>query len=293
MQRIFITGDKWLYYKIYSGQKTADMILTEIINPVCKQLMLDGFITKWFFIRYADPKYHIRLRLYLNRNDNIGKVIDAVFQYCKPYIESRQIYKIQTDTYRRELERYGTNSIELTESLFYYDSKMIIEMLNLIEGDEGEQIRWLFCIRAIDQLLTDFKYTTKQKFELLTSLAENFGKEFNINSPLIIQLSNKYRKEKKDIFDFMNQKNDIGSNYEPLFELLRVKTENSKEVIAQIIYLHDNNSLQIPRNNLLSSFIHMLVNRIFRSKQRLHEMVIYGFLFRYYRSELARKKYNK
>ena len=286
-------GDKWLYYKIYSGQKSADIILTEIINPVCKQVMLDGLSTKWFFIRYADPNNHIRWRLYFNGNNSIGKIVEAVFQYCKPYIDSGQIYKIQTDTYKRELERYGTNSIELAENLFYYDSKMISEMLNLIEGNEGEQIRWIFSMRAIDQLLTDFKYTTQQKFELLTLLSENFGKEFNINSSLIIQLSNKYRKGKKDIFDFMNHKNDKHSIYKPLFELLRVKTENSLGIISQIISLQNNDILQVPFNNLLSSFIHMLMNRLFRSKQRLHEMVIYGFLFRYYRTEIARAKYNK
>jgi len=293
MQRTFITGDKWLYYKLYSGQKTADMILTEIINPVCKQLMLGGLITKWFFIRYADPKSHIRWRLYLNGENNIGKVVEAIFHSCKPYLESGQLHKIQTDTYKRELERYGTNTIELAEDLFCYDSKMISEVLKLFVGDEGEQTRWLFGMKAIDQLLTDFKYTIQQKFELLTSLSENFGKEFNINSSLIKQLSNKYRQGKNDIFDFMSYKNDKGGIYEPLFELLKAKTINSLEVVSQIIGLHNSNNLQIPMDNLISSFIHMLMNRLFRSKQRLHEMVIYGFMFRYYRTLLAREKYNK
>lgn len=293
MQRTFITGDKWLYYKIYSGQKTADMILTEVVNPVCKQLIDNKLIDKWFFIRYADPKNHIRWRLRLNGNHNIGKVIETIFHSCKLFVESGQVYKIQTDTYKRELERYGVNSIDLAESLFCYDSIMITSVLDLIEGDEGEKIRWLFSLRAIDQLLTDFKYNTQQKFDLLSKLAENFGKEFNINSPLIIQLSNKYRKEKKDIFDYMNHKNDMGSIYEPLFELLRVKTIDSSEVVLQIISMQNSSNLQIPLDDLLGSFIHMLMNRLFRSKQRLHEMVIYGFLFRYYRSELAREKYNK
>lgn len=293
MQRTFITGDKWLYYKIYSGQKTADMILTDIINPVCKQLISEQLIDSWFFIRYADPKNHVRWRLHFNDTKNIGEVIESVSEACKPYIDSGYIPKIQTDTYKRELERYGINLIQIAETLFWHDSVMIVEMLELIEGDEGEKTRWMFSLRAIDQLLTDFKFTTQQKFDLLNTLAENFGNEFNINSPLIIQLSNKYRKEKNGIFDIMNRSKDNHSPYLPLFELLKVKSENSSAVISEIININNDNKLQLPLNNLLGSYIHMLMNRLFRSKQRLHEMVVYGFLFRYYRTELAREKYNK
>ncbi|MEZ5196410.1 MAG: thiopeptide-type bacteriocin biosynthesis protein [Bacteroidales bacterium] len=292
MQRTFIIGDKWLYYKIYSGVKTADLILTDIILPVSSKLVNDKLIDKWFFIRYADPKNHIRWRLHLNENINIGDVIDIVYSSCKPYISTRLIHLLQTDTYKRELERYGPNSIELTETLFWNDSVTIVEMINLIEGDEGEKIRWLFSMRAIDQLLHDFHYKLQQKVEILKTLAENFENEFNINSSLIKQLSEKYRKEKKDINYFMDKKNDIKSPYLPLFQLLDNKSKKSLSVISEILS-HHNNMSQKPLDNLLGSYIHMLMNRLFRSKQRLHEMVIYGFLFRYYSSELAKIKYKK
>lgn len=292
MQRIFITGDKWLYYKIYSGQKTADLILTDLINTVSAQLYAEKLIDKWFFIRYADPKSHVRWRLQLNGDKNIGKVIKTVFDACKPYTDSGHIYKIQLDTYKRELERYGTNSMELVETLFWHDSLMIVYMLEQIESDEGEKIRWLFSMRAIDQLLTDFNYSTQQKFDLINILAKNFGDEFNLNSSLILQLSTKYRNEKKAIFDFMNRENDNESSYRPLFELLDIKSQKSQIIISELVSLKSNNRLEIPLDNLLSSLIHMLMNRLFRSKQRLHEMVIYGFLFRYYRSQLAQSKHS-
>lgn len=293
MQRIFITGDKWLYYKIYSGQKTADLILTDLINTVSAQLYAEKLIDKWFFIRYADPKSHLRWRLQLNADKNIGKVIKIVFDAYKPYTDSGHIHKIQLDTYKRELERYGTHSIELVETLFWFDSVMIVSMLEQIEGDEGEKIRWLFSMQAIDKLLTDFNYSTQQKFDLINTLAKNFGDEFNLDSSLILQLSTKYRNEKKAIFDFMNRENDNKSSYRPLFELLDIKSQKSQIIISELVSLKSKNRLEIPLDNLLSSLIHMLMNRLFRSKQRLHEMVIYGFLFRFYRSEIAKEKYSK
>jgi hypothetical protein len=36
----------------------------------------------------------------------------------------------------------------------------------------------------------------------------------------------------------------------------------------------------------------MMLNRLFRSKNRLHELVLYDFMNRYYKSELAKEKYN-
>ena len=292
MQRTFIIGDKWLYYKIYSGQKTADMILADVIYPVSKRLISEQLIDSWFFIRYNDKQNHIRWRLHLKEKSSIGEIVKIIFHACNLHLENGHIYRVQIDTYKREIERYGKNSIELSENLFWHDSNMIVSALSLFESYEDDKTCWLFSIRAIDQLLMDFKFVTQQKYDLLNNLANNFGKEFNINSPLIIQLSNKYRKEKKTIFAIMNRSKDSHSPYKPLFELLRVKSKNTTDIVTDILILDKNNKLQIPLNNLLDSYIHMLMNRLFRSKQRLHEMVIYGFLFRYYRTELAREKYN-
>ncbi|WP_392348660.1 lantibiotic dehydratase C-terminal domain-containing protein [uncultured Polaribacter sp.] len=51
-QRTFVIGDKWLYYKIYCGVKTADMLLLEVIKPLTEQLIEEKIIDKWFFIGY-------------------------------------------------------------------------------------------------------------------------------------------------------------------------------------------------------------------------------------------------
>jgi hypothetical protein len=38
----------------------------------------------------------------------------------------------------------------------------------------------------------------------------------------------------------------------------------------------------------LNSFIHMLINRVIPDQARLHETIIYDFLFQYYKSEIGR-----
>ncbi len=290
MQRKFIIGDEWLYYKIYCGPKTADEILTNIINPLQKELKENQIIDKWFFIRYSDPKPHIRLRFHYNKPESVSIIINAINQQIEPLVKKDIINKVQIDTYNRELERYGTNTMELTESLFAFDSEMIVDFLDLIEGDEGEVIRWLFGIRAVDSLLSCFLYNEEKKLKIMEGLKEGFGREFGMNKMLKLQLDKKFRNERKLINDFFQNKygdEDISE----LINLLKVKSKNIVPIVNNILELKKENKLERPLNDFMGSFIHMLLNRLFKTQQRVHEMVIYDFLYRYYKSELAKKKY--
>lgn len=119
IQRSFIVGDNWLYYKIYTGSRTSDMILLEIIKPLTESLLYNDVIDKWFFIRYADPKPHLRIRFHCTETKNIGVVISELLPFFKELINQDLVWKIQIDTYNRELERYGENTIIISESLFF------------------------------------------------------------------------------------------------------------------------------------------------------------------------------
>ena len=111
IKRFFVIGDEWLYYKFYCGPKTADEILIEVIKPVSEKLLKDNIIDKWFFIRYSDPKLHLRVRFHYANPENILFIINTINQYIQFYIDQDLIHKVQIDTYQRELERYGTKSI--------------------------------------------------------------------------------------------------------------------------------------------------------------------------------------
>ncbi|MFP4022884.1 MAG: thiopeptide-type bacteriocin biosynthesis protein [Thiohalospira sp.] len=290
MKRNFIIGDEWLYYKIYCGPKTADEILIQIVKPLTEKLFLDRVIDKWFFIRYADPKKHLRVRFHYNQTENILVIINTINKLIKPYVEQNLVNNILIETYKRELERYGNDSIELAEELFFYNSQMIIDFISLIEGYEGEIIRWLFALRAIDQLLEDFGFTDFKKLELLYVLKEGFGNEFGMNKSLKLQLDKKFRDNREkinNIFKNRYESEDIGV----IINLLKRKSNESKNVIQEILKREKETRLEKPLNDLLGSYIHMLMNKLFKSKQRIHEMVIYDFLYRYYKSEIAKKEY--
>lgn len=287
--RSFSLGSEWLYYKIYCGVKTADKILIEVIKPLTEQLIKNKLIANWFFIRYADPDVHLRLRFHLSDISKIGEVIRLFYNAVNEYQESGLIWKIQADTYQREIERYGVATMNLSEQLFCHNSNYTIEFLNQINGNEGEELRWLFGIKTVDELLSLFQYKTKHKLLLLEKLKTGFALEFNMNKNLKMQLDKKYRDKRNSIEAFLLYDEQFNKKYQFITTLLKVNNENITPIVQEILYMQQNKSLELPLNDLLVSYIHMFLNRLFKNKQRLHEMVIYDFIWRTYRSELAKK----
>lgn len=288
-KRNFILGSEWLYYKIYCGIKTTDIILTSIIKPLTEELLIKNLITSWFFIRYADPDNHLRIRFNLKEKDDLKVVMTMFFDKFEPLKEEGFINKIQIDTYKREIERYGDKTMILSENYFSYDSANIINLLNSIEFNtyEGEKVRWLYALRAVDKLLNDFKLSIEEKISLTEGMREVFGKEFNMNKQLSKQLDKKYRKYENEIENVLKEVLLSSDNYYPISEILKEDSIKKQNIAIKI--LETNLNTHSKNKNLIFSYIHMLINRLFSSSQRLHELVIYDFLRKRYRSDYALK----
>jgi thiopeptide-type bacteriocin biosynthesis protein len=266
--RLFFVGDEWLYYKIYCGIKISDEILVTVFKPLVLDLSTLNYIDKYFFLRYSDPEFHIRFRFHINqtKKENLHHVIIMVNEKLKPLINQGFVWKITVDTYARELERYGTNCIEISESIFYHDSTLIMEILQCFYDQVyNEDDRWKIALLITDYLISDFGFTTEQKYSLLKTLRENYGVEFNINKNLRNQLAVKYRKDYNTIRDVLNHKNNFGKIEQNLIK----RSTDIKRLFYKIHQLYSSNLLDIPIERLLSSYIHMQLNRLFKSKQRL------------------------
>ena len=284
---MFFIGEEWLYYKIYCGIITSDAILTEVIKPITESLVNSKIIDKWFYIRYSDPHSHIRVRFHFISEKNISIVINKLKEALSIYIDADLIWRVITDTYQREVERYGINTIELSENLFYNDSNLAVGILYEIKGDNRERIRWAADMLSIDAFINDFNYSLKAKYKLLMYMKESFEKEFNADKNLKKQLSNKYRKEFSYINKFMTRPKN-NSDFNKILKLINIRSLSNKYYIEELKFLQKSDKLERPLNELIWSYLHMLNNRIFISKQRIHELVVYFFLYQYYKSKLAR-----
>ena len=287
IMRSFSPGSEWLYYKLYGGLSTADRILEEIVHPLVQQLQQEQKIAQWFFIRYADPDAHLRLRFRLSDIVHLAEVMQQMRAALLPFEQAAIFSKTQLDTYHRELERYGGKAIVQAEQLFHYDSEAVLQFLSLTEGDEREDLRWLWSLRSIDALLDDFQVALPEKLSLLQSMRDSFAQKFKMDKPLKLQLDKKYREYRSAINDMLALQ-DPADMFFPLVEILQQRSARNASVVSALREAQEQNSLPLSLTNLLRSCIHMLINRLIPSQAPFHELVLYDFLYREYRSEVAR-----
>ena len=271
IQRTFVLGSEWLYYKFYSGTRSSDKILLEAIQPLVEVLMVSHQIDQWFFIRYADPNHHLRVRFHLRHLSQLDKVISIVNEYIQPFEASGHIWKSHTDTYRREIERYGTTSMKLSEALFFADSIAVLDTLNHTQGDITRSERWLTGIATVDGLLTIFGYDCLRKHRLTKRAKDKFYQEFGVNKLFKHQIDVKYRGYRDRIAQSLQTEND--------------QQKALDGIVQNILLLQRQAKLEVTLDALVSSYIHMHINRLVSTEQRLHELMIYDFLTRHYESK--------
>ena len=285
VNRTFIPGSEWVYFKIYTGTNTADDILKNEMYGYVSEMFKRRVIDKWFFIRYFDPDFHIRIRIHLKETRDFYHVFNRFFETFNPLVKSEIVWNIQCDTYQREMERYGFNSISLAEDLFFVDSEFVIKLIIQLAQRNDEQQRWKLALVMIDSFLSVFSYDLQQRKELLHEMAESLKKEFGfMNHATKKQLDEKYRAHRKEIENAMLWNNPINET----FGIIQERKQTIFPVAMILTSMENSGKLQVPLNELLKSIQHMNMNRWFRTKNRLHELVIYDFLSRYYTSEIAK-----
>ncbi|WP_075341801.1 thiopeptide-type bacteriocin biosynthesis protein [Tenacibaculum agarivorans] len=285
LRRSFTIGEEWIYYKIYSGISVSDTILIDVLKNITDQLIENNIILKWFFIRYSDPEPHLRVRFLIKDISDFGLVVNSIRKDLSVFINSGEIWDIQLHSYNRELERYGETTINLAESMFFYDTDMV---LNLIRYNLDSEDYFMYILKAVNDTLTFFEIDEHKKLNLITQVRNSFRKEFNIEKTLNKQLDKKFRRLEPKVSSILNfSKNDFNL---PALKSIDGRNVNYRPIIDEFVMMNMNKELSVHMDELITSFIHMTINRSFRSKQRLHEMLIYDVLYRYYKSKIARNE---
>lgn len=285
IQRSFIPGSEWIYIKVYTGSNTADKILVSELTKIISVLERKKYMEKWFFIRYSDPDFHLRIRIRVKDCKFIGEILRLFYKYFNKLLENDRVWKIQLDTYNRELERYKGHLMELTETLFYIDSTHTLKLLRILE-DMPQSARWLIAVKMIDGLLKDFNYDLQQRKDLLESMNKSYKIEFGFNEFNAKQFNVMYREYSHELEEVLWDKK-VDEGYKALYNILELRSNVLKTIAQQLIKVNDGKEMQIP----LSSYIHMMLIRLFRSKNRLYELIVYNFMSRFYSSWIARIKY--
>jgi thiopeptide-type bacteriocin biosynthesis protein len=291
VRRSFPPGSEWLYAKLYTGTATADGLLREIVSPVAREALAAGEADGWFFIRYSDPEWHLRVRFHGDPARLHSGILTRLHAALDPLLADGRVWRVQLDTYEREIERYGgPEGILLAERLFEVDSEAVLAILEMLEGDEGADLRWRLALRGIDMLLGDLRFDTETRMRVLRGMRESFNREFGGGKGLRVQLDQRFRQEWRGLMPLLDPAGDAESELAPALAVLRRRSERTAPIVDQLQELERAGRLNQTLADLAPSYVHMHVNRIIRSAQRAHEMVLYDFLYLLYESRAARER---
>lgn len=278
--RSFVPGSEWLYLKLYIGEQSIDGLLIQHVGPLVDEYMAAGKATKWFFVRYYDPESHLRLRVQLKKGE-FASFLDQLTRRLAPLLNTI-VHRVQIDTYQRELERYGAPTIADCEALFHTDSDTIRTMLVSIQ-DTDEDERWLFALQNVDALLTDFALPVVDKKAWATQLQQQYLREHGADKELRKALNNQYRRMTATIqAAFNSESENVGKS------LLRIRSARNRPIIAHIRTITIDTAPETETMKVLTSVVHMSLNRLLSANLRLSELFVYHCLARYYESLLAR-----
>jgi class I lanthipeptide synthase len=286
--RTFPPGSEWLYVKLYAGQSTADRLLTDVVGPLVSEQLESGAADRWFFVRYGDPDWHLRVRFHGGPEDLLRKVLPAVQAAAAPALADGRLWKVQLDTYEREVERYGgPEGIELAEQVFRVDSESVLEILELLEqGDEGDDERWRLALRGTDMLFEALGFNLEGRKGLLQQARGAAAR----NQASKRELGGRFRTESKALERLLDPANDGESPLSPGLEILKRRSELLAPVARNLESLEREKRLSKPLTEIALAFAHMHVNRVLRSSHRTQELVLNDFLARLYGGRAARAR---
>lgn len=290
IEETFAPGSEWLTAKLYTGKATGDAVLRELIAPVVHEVMSQGLADCWFFLRYGDPDWHVRLRLHGEPDVLWGRALPLLRAATDRFLADGRVTNLQLDTYRRETARYGgPHGILVSERVFMADSECVLSAMAALDAADDGDARWRLAVLGVDRLLEDMGFDLPTRQRAVRMWRDILVEEYRQQGVAAKQHGGKVmRKERKDLEALL-----LAPQATPLAaaaDAFARRSQANTVLAGELRSLHDQGLLTGDIASITGSYSHMFVNRLLRGGQRLQELVVYDLLDRLYSSQLHRKE---
>ncbi|MBO8195706.1 lantibiotic dehydratase [Streptomyces oryzae] len=128
--RIKRVGSDWLAVKLYAERDAHDTLLSAGLADLTGQLSERYGTAPPFFLRYADPAPHLRVRFSVPEEGTRQDVLREVTAWAHDLARAGHISDHALVSYQREVERYGgPGLIADVEDWFRQDSAAVVQLL--------------------------------------------------------------------------------------------------------------------------------------------------------------------
>lgn len=258
-------GTDWLFLKIYCPNAAHSLLVENAMATYVAEVMDQRLAVSWFFIPYADPEPHIRLRF---RGD-AALLTQKLLPRCLAWAESLKredlCMRFAIDTYEREVERYGgARMLSLFEDMFCTDSASVVRLLQMVREFKLEADMVAIAAFSIEELLRGLGLATERRLRWYSS------------RPMPNRLAGPEFRKYKGLVPFMT---GHAGSYDPwvirLREVLAVRAKELRPYAERLrsLYSDDEEDILLP-DSVISSIVHMHCNRLMGTSRHLESKSI-------------------
>lgn len=281
--RQFLPGSPWLFAKIYGPASAQDRVLTEHLRPLIAALREDGVIDRWFFIRYADPDRHLRIRLHGAPDALARHALPQLHEAVAGAIQAGDATTMTLDTYDRELERYGgAAGTDAMEAIAEADSDAVLALLQL--GVMTGENRSDLAVTSLLTLYDDTGLPAQQCAECARRLRDAFATRLTPEGRHA--LGREFRSRRGRLAAVAA---DHGSSVDPQVpDIFLRRSDAQRPLLAGLADAENAGELTQPYPEIVQSLAHMALNRLLRDGGGIGEARAHDVVARLYLQHAAR-----
>jgi len=283
LEEVFPPGSDWLTAKLYTGRATADALVRDVVAPLAARLINGGLADRWFFVRYSDPAWHLRVRFHGKADVVAGSALPLLQRAIRPLLDDGRVWRFQLDTYRRETQRYGGPlAIELAERFFHADSEAVVAAMRSLPSDEDKDLRWRAALVGIDRQLADLGLSEVERQAAVRTWRDGLASEQPDQGKSARSYAGQVMRRERDALAAALEGALTSGPLASAIAAFRQRSDTLGPVFGELRRLEDLGELSESLVAIAGSYAHMHVNRILRADQRLQELLIYDLLDRLY-----------
>jgi thiopeptide-type bacteriocin biosynthesis protein len=263
--RLRAPGSDWLFVKLYAPRIFEDDLLTGPVADLCQQALAIGAADDWFFIRYADPDPHIRLRFRGQPERLTGELVPHVCKWANGILSDGLGARLSFDTYDREIERFGgTAGTAAAEAIFGADSRVVIEMLRLRQVGLLDMDMTTLAVLSIDDLLAG----------LGSSEASLVWYREKVTSRTVA--GEEYRRRKANLRSLLGDPEYLRRQPggDALARVLAARRDDLATISSKLDALAAAKELFQPKSALVRTCVHLHCNRLLGANQLTEDQIL-------------------
>ncbi len=250
----------WLYIKLYCTKWLEEDVIADSLWDFAQSMVVSSLVDGWFFVRYSDPRAHIRVRFKAKSPKAASILLPELYRWAAQLVASEKCNDFAIETYKPEIGRYGgREGLSLAEEIFMKDSLAAVPMIRLLRQNSRLD-RIVLAALSVDRMLVDLGLSPMER--------KLFCRDYRESNQMKGSFDEGYDSRLRLLGFLLNKKEgqfDVG--YGRAHGILESRRKRMNDVGNKSKNLFARKSITREPNNLYRSWVHMHLNRLLGPNQ--------------------------